>query len=204
MRDSFIQYENCSLLFTTVPYNRHSSTFDAIMASLLAFLYTGFVACVCAQTPDHNAKQLQLEMQKIINDAASYYNISFSASIALGTTSNVQFTGNLSSNEVEIFDDMVVVSAAAGYNDHKTGTKVDTNSLYPAGSITKLYTAVDLLIAAEEGLIDLDEPVYKYIDPWHAKQNPPVPTLLQLWNNDSTIQQVRRTAYLSGQKVYKS
>ena len=42
----------------------------------------------------------------------------------------------------------------------------------------------------EQGTISLDEPVYKTIDPWHAKQNPPVPSLLTLWGGDTTIQKV--------------
>eukprot|EP00041_Stephanoeca_diplocostata_P007460 m.105981 g.105981 ORF g.105981 m.105981 type:complete len:614 (+) comp16888_c0_seq1:169-2010(+) len=164
------------------------------------------VLCVHVQSIERDPRHLQSEIQQIINDAAKYYNISFSASIAIGASATFDSSAYASSQDVEIFTDMIVVSAASGYNDHKLGTKVDTNSLYPAGSITKLYTAIDLLIAAEEGLIDLDEPVYKYIDPWHAKQNPPVPTLLQIWENNSVIQQVTSRQLLqmrSGLQDYK-
>ena len=35
----------------------------------------------------------------------------------------------------------------------------------------------------ERGLISLDAPVYKYIDPWNAKHTPPRPTLLELFGD---------------------
>lgn len=40
----------------------------------------------------------------------------------------------------------------------------------------------------ELGKLDLDKPVYTYIDPWNAKQGRP--TLKELWNGDETINQV--------------
>lgn len=40
----------------------------------------------------------------------------------------------------------------------------------------------------DKGLLNLEEPVHKILDPWLQSQS--LPSLLQLWKNDSTIQQV--------------
>jgi hypothetical protein len=53
--------------------------------------------------------------------------------------------------------------------------------MYPAGSATKSYTAVGAMRLVEAGKLDLDQPVHQYIDPWNAKQSPPVASLAELW-----------------------
>ena len=49
------------------------------------------------------------------------------------------------------------------------------------------YTSVSLLRYAERGAIDLDEPVYKILDPWAAKQSPKQPTLLELFDDNKVV-----------------
>ena len=71
---------------------------------------------------------------------------------------------------------------AAGINSHTDASRVSTESLYPVGSATKLYTAVAVLQAHERGLIDLDAPVAPVIDPFLQRTNGT--TLFQLWQND--------------------
>ena len=40
---------------------------------------------------------------------------------------------------------------------------------------------------AERGLLDLDEPVHKRIDPWLAAHTPPVPALRELFGGDAKV-----------------
>ena len=52
-----------------------------------------------------------------------------------------------------------------GYADLKTKTPVTEQTLFQIGSITKSFTALALLQAQEDGAIDVNEPVSRYL-PW--------------------------------------
>ena len=52
-----------------------------------------------------------------------------------------------------------------GYADLKLKTPVTEETLFQIGSITKSFTALALLQAEESGVIDIDEPVSRYL-PW--------------------------------------
>ena len=79
-------------------------------------------------------------------------------------------------------------AAAAGVGDRATGETVTTSSQYPGGSCTKTMTAVASLKLAEQGKINLDDPVHKAVDPWLKTQGHK--SLLELWGGDQTIQKV--------------
>jgi CubicO group peptidase (beta-lactamase class C family) len=112
--------------------------------------------------------RLITSLQKAIEATAFYNNVSYSFAAV---------------------SDKFTAAAAAGFNDHKTGSQVTIESLYPVGSVTKPYTAVAAMQFVDQGLLDLDSPVHRLLDPWLQTQSPPT-TLLQLWNNDSTIENV--------------
>jgi CubicO group peptidase (beta-lactamase class C family) len=56
-----------------------------------------------------------------------------------------------------------VVDFATGVLNIDTGVKTTTNSVFQIGSNTKLYTATLLMQMVDEGKLDLDAPVSKYI-----------------------------------------
>ncbi|NYJ04136.1 serine hydrolase domain-containing protein [Petropleomorpha daqingensis] len=56
-----------------------------------------------------------------------------------------------------------VVEAAAGVLSRATGVEATTDSVFQIGSITKVWTATLVLQLADEGLVDLDAPVRKYL-----------------------------------------
>jgi hypothetical protein len=106
-------------------------------------------------------------LQSIVDSTAHYDNVSYSFAV---------------------FSDKFSVAVAAGVDDHKTGTPVTTESLYPAGSVTKPYTAVAAMRLYDQGMFDLDQPVHQILDPWLKSQA--LPSLLTLWKNDKTIEKV--------------
>jgi CubicO group peptidase (beta-lactamase class C family) len=63
------------------------------------------------------------------------------------------------------------------------GGKVDGSSRYPMGSVTKTWSTVAALRLAERGVLDLDEPISAYVDPWLEQRNGT--TLAQLWSDES-------------------
>lgn len=62
-----------------------------------------------------------------------------------------------------VVDDSVAWADAFGVSDREAGTPATTETLYRAGSITKIVTAVAALRLAAAGVIDLDEPVARRV-----------------------------------------
>ncbi len=56
-----------------------------------------------------------------------------------------------------------VIEAAAGVVNKNTGVETTTDTLFQIGSITKSWTATLVMMAVEEGLLDLDAPVVTYL-----------------------------------------
>ena len=56
-----------------------------------------------------------------------------------------------------------------GYADLKTKTPVTEQTLFQIGSITKSFTALALLQAQEDGAIDVNEPVSRYLSWFEVK-----------------------------------
>jgi CubicO group peptidase (beta-lactamase class C family) len=63
-----------------------------------------------------------------------------------------------------VVDTNGIVSAdAVGYADRERGVAMETNALFWIASMTKPFTAVSLMMLADEGKVSLDDPVTKYI-----------------------------------------
>lgn len=92
-----------------------------------------------------------------------------------------------------VLSDGTKLTAAGGVNyrgpqlNASVGPPIGIHSKFPAGSLTKSFTATALKQLAERGVLDLDAPIHALIDPWHAAQIPPVKPLLQLWHGDRTV-----------------
>lgn len=138
------------------------------------FIFAGLFCFATAQAVQ--GPSLLLELQAIVKQQAEKYNTSFSFA----------FKSN---------DQMIEV--AAGVNDHRTGSMVDSDSVYPGGSLTKSYTAAMLMQLVEQSLVGLDDLVYEHLDPWLTQQNPPHPTLKETWKGDDTINTVTIRQLLS-------
>jgi len=57
----------------------------------------------------------------------------------------------------------VVVQAATGLTNIRTGVEVTTDTIFQIGSISKSYTASLVMQLVDEGLVDLDRPVGDYL-----------------------------------------
>jgi CubicO group peptidase (beta-lactamase class C family) len=65
----------------------------------------------------------------------------------------------------------VVFSHVGGLKDVNTTNKVDTNTAFNAGSISKPIVATLAAMLAEQGKLDLDEPVITYLKSWEIPQS---------------------------------
>jgi CubicO group peptidase (beta-lactamase class C family)/D-alanyl-D-alanine dipeptidase len=60
-----------------------------------------------------------------------------------------------------------VYTEGFGYQDEKHTVPVSDGTVFRAGSITKLFTDMALMLAVKEGRVSLEEPVSKYIPDFH-------------------------------------
>ncbi|GIJ45276.1 hypothetical protein Val02_21620 [Virgisporangium aliadipatigenens] len=65
--------------------------------------------------------------------------------------------------QLAVLDGDTVTEVAAGVLSLRTGTRVTTDALFLPGSIGKLYTATLVLMLVDEGLVELDAPVRRYL-----------------------------------------
>lgn len=82
-----------------------------------------------------------------------------------------------------------VTEAAYGTLNMNTGVEATTDSLFQIGSISKVYTATLVLRLVDDGVLDLDEPVVRYL-PEFAVADPDVTrrvTIRQLLSHTSGI-----------------
>ena len=71
-----------------------------------------------------------------------------------------------------VYDQSLIWIKAYGFADLEKKNLLDEKTLFPIGSNTKMFTAIGILKLRDEGKLDLDEPVAKYL-PWinKIKQN---------------------------------
>jgi CubicO group peptidase (beta-lactamase class C family) len=124
-----------------------------------------------------DASSLQSQLDSIVSASALYWNTSLSMAFAFNISRTTPPT---------------VFASAAGTNDRFGNNKdpITIASRIPSGSTDKAFTAAAILRSAELGLLELDTPAYRYIDPWLAQQRPPMESLLKQWNGNSVINTV--------------
>ena len=72
--------------------------------------------------------------------------------------------GSIGSAAVAIMDNgKMVYSEGFGMADRVSGIPVDQNTLFNIGSVSKVYTAVAIMLLVDAGKVDLDKPVAAYL-----------------------------------------
>lgn len=62
-----------------------------------------------------------------------------------------------------VLDQKIIYSQAFGYADIEKQIPATTKTIYRIASMTKLFNATMLMQLAERGLVDLNDPLIKYI-----------------------------------------
>ena len=66
-----------------------------------------------------------------------------------------------------IMDDKILWSDGFGYSDPENTIKANSNTVYRFGSVSKMFTDLVVMQQVERGILDLDEPVSKYLNNFH-------------------------------------
>lgn len=83
---------------------------------------------------------------------------------------------------VAVLHDGEIVTAAAGTANLRTGVEATTGTLFQIGSVTKIWTTTLVMRLVDEGLVDLDAPVTRYL-PEFRTSAPADVTVRQLLNH---------------------
>ncbi|PIF44656.1 CubicO group peptidase (beta-lactamase class C family) [Chryseobacterium sp. 52] len=99
----------------------------------------------------------------------------------------------------------VVYSNQFGVKSINSKEKIDPNTAFSTASITKPITALLCHILEEKGLINLDEPIDKYLKRWHLPKNKFTenhnPTWKQFFNHTSGTNQGGFADYYEGDTI---
>eukprot|EP00040_Diaphanoeca_grandis_P021185 m.112851 g.112851 ORF g.112851 m.112851 type:complete len:518 (-) comp28222_c1_seq2:50-1603(-) len=110
--------------------------------------------------------QFRAALTPVIEAVSRFHNVSFSIGIR---TEHAELTLTAGENERSL----------------KKQTPMTTTNKFPMGSVTKSWTASQIMQHNEVGRIDIDAPFHLYVDPIMKRLNGT--TMLELWNNDPTI-----------------
>jgi len=87
-----------------------------------------------------------------------------------------------------VMDGEIVVSRGYGYRDRQKRSPATKKTLFPVGSITKLFTATAVTQLAERGKIDLDTPISVYLPNFSIQsRDRQVPTVRQVLTHHSGL-----------------
>ena len=85
-------------------------------------------------------------------------------------TERLQFYGVPGLSIAAIHDNQIEWAKAYGTMDIKTGKPVTSETIFEAGSISKVVTAVMVMYFVQEGILDLDTDVNSYLKSWKIQQ----------------------------------
>ena len=104
-------------------------------------------------------------------------------------TSLMQQRGWPSMSVAIVLDQETIFSRAFGYADIENQIPATTKTIYRVGSITKLFSATMLMQLAEQGKVNLEDPLIKYLPAYKPKYpvNTGPTTLRQLASHTSGL-----------------
>ena len=96
--------------------------------------------------------------------------------------SKTKFNGSISI----VQDHVKLYEKANGFEDFKTQSKLDSNSVFAIGSVSKQFTAVMILILEDQGKLNVNNKISRYLPEFQSKQFENI-TVHQLLNHTSGI-----------------
>lgn len=144
---------------------------------ILLVTLLGFVTISFSQTKDQDPSLL---LEKFITD-----------NVAVGAVAGCAVDGEIK------------WQSAVGYADKKKRTPFKVNTITRVASVVKLFTAVAVMQLVEQGLIDLNDPIQKYISDFPKSKFGTI-TVKQLLNHTSGIGGYKSAKEAETKKEYPS
>lgn len=147
--------------------------------TLFTFLLISLISC---QKEIRLIKTAEVDKKSIIDSTI----IAFEKNLLKNQIDSVfkkyQFNGS-----VAVFKDSVeLYRKNQGYSDFKAKTKIDSNTVFAIGSVSKQFTAVLVLLQVQQGKLNVDDKVSKYLKEFQNKEYENI-TIHQLLNHTSGL-----------------
>jgi len=68
-----------------------------------------------------------------------------------------------------LYNQSIIWSKGFGFADRAKGTKVSLDTIFRIGSVSKVFTAVELMILRDKGLLNVDDEVVKYFPDFYLR-----------------------------------
>ncbi|MFY0629308.1 MAG: beta-lactamase family protein [Flavobacteriaceae bacterium] len=98
-------------------------------------------------------------------------------------------------------DGKIIWKSAVGYADKKNNTQFTTNTITRIASITKLFTAIGVMQLVEQNLVNIDEPIQKYVPSFPKKKKRTI-TVRHLLEHTSGIDGYKNNKERESKKEY--
>ena len=135
--------------------------------SFILFFLSLFLIFSCQnEKPVEELTELELEIQQIENNLLPNIILKDNPPVNFNLTERMEYHKVPGVSIAILKDGKIHWAKGYGFANTNTGTKVDENTLFQAGSISKPLAALGALKLAEEGKIDLDKDVNTYLTGW--------------------------------------
>ncbi|WP_415329170.1 serine hydrolase domain-containing protein [Chryseobacterium sp. MMS23-Vi53] len=145
--------------------------------SLIISLLINFISCQKETTPIK-----QVDKKAVIDSALTVFEKKLLKNQIDSIFKKYNFNGS-----VAVFRDSTeLYRKNQGFSDFNTKTKIDSNTIFAIGSVSKQFTAVLTLLQMEQGKLNVDDKVSKYINDFQNKDYENI-TIHQLLNHTSGL-----------------
>lgn len=158
---------------------------NLIVLSLFCFLFS----CTTTEAP----KASPVDKKAIVDSTIAAFQKTLLEQQIDSTFKKYHFNGSIA-----VFkDSLPLYRRENGYSDFKRKTKIDSNTIFAIGSVSKQFTAVMILLQMEQGKLNVTDKVSKYLKEFQIKEYENI-TIHQLLNHTSGLNMV------GGKLMFKS
>lgn len=151
-----------------------------IFNSLFALLFLSVLITACKNSSEHAKKPL--DKNAVIDSTIAAFQKTILEQQIDSVFKKYHFNGS-----VAVFkDSLKLYRNSNGYSDFKTKAKIDSSTIFAIGSVSKQFTAVLILLQAEQGKLNVNDKASKYLKEFQLKEYENI-TIHQLLNHTSGL-----------------
>ncbi|MDR6463557.1 serine hydrolase domain-containing protein [Chryseobacterium sediminis] len=152
-------------------------------------LFYALFSCTTTEAP----KATPVDKKSIIDSTVAAFQKTLLEQQIDSTFKKYHFNGSIA-----VFKDTIpLYRRENGYSDFKKKIKIDSNTIFAIGSVSKQFTAVLVLLQMEQGKLNVTDKVSKYLKEFQSKEYENI-TIHQLLNHTSGLNMV------GGKLMFKS
>ena len=154
------------------------------MNPLKLFFYSTFLLVVFSSCKSESEKLAEESVHRnaIIDSVITQFQKNLLTQQIDSVFSKSKFNGSISVMQ----NDKILYEKYNGFENFKTKTPLDSNSVFAIGSVSKQFTAVMILLLEEQGKLKVEDRVSKYLKEFQSKTFENI-TIAQLLNHTSGL-----------------